>query len=55
MLCKSDKPSIIIIIIINFNPDINTFSMQNFNEVCSLNFNEDRIIEYMNTLCEEWY
>ena len=30
--------------IINFNPDICTFSLQTFDEVYNLNFNKDHII-----------
>ena len=33
--------------LINFNPDINIFSMQTFSEVCSISFNEDHIKEYI--------
>ena len=34
----------------NFDPDNNILSTQTFNEVCSISFNEDYIIEYINTL-----
>ena len=37
----------------NFDPDNNIFSIQTFNKVCSISFNEDRIIEYINTLYEK--
>ena len=39
----------------NFDPDSNIFSIQTFNEVCNISFNEDHIIEYMNTLYEKRY
>ena len=34
------------------NPDICTFSLQAFNEVCNIIFYEDLTIEYMNSLYE---
>ena len=39
----------------NFDPDNNILSTQTFNEVCSISFNEDYIIEYINTLYEKRY
>ena len=33
--------------LINFNPDINIFSMHTFSEVFSICFNEDHIKEYI--------
>ena len=41
--------------LINFDPDNNIFSTQTFNEVCSISFNEDHNIEYMDTLYENRY
>ena len=39
----------------HFDPDNNVFSIQTFNEVCSISFNEDNIMEYINTLYEKRY
>ena len=36
--------------LIDFNPDINIFSMQTFSEVCSILFDEDHFKEYINTI-----
>ena len=41
--------------LIDFNPDINIFSVQTFSEVCSISFNEDHIIESVNTIYEKMY
>ena len=39
----------------NFDPDYNISTYRLLNEVCNINFNEDHIIEYMNTLYEKRY
>ena len=41
--------------LINFDPDYNISTYRLLNEVCNINFNEDHIIEYMNTLYEKRY
>ena len=41
--------------LIDFNPDINIFSMQTFSEVCSISVNEDHIKEFTNTIYEKRY
>ena len=37
----------------NFDPDNNILSTQTFNEVCSISFNEEYTLEYINTLYEK--
>ena len=39
--------------LIDFNPDINIFSMQTFSEVCSISFNEDNVKDFINTIYEK--
>ena len=39
----------------NFDPDNNIFSIQTFNEVCSISFNEDHIRIYEHSLREKVY
>ena len=41
--------------LIDFNPDINLFSMQTFSEVCSISFNEDNIKDFIKTIYEKRY
>ena len=36
-----------------FDPDNNILSTQTFNEVCSISFNEEYTLEYINTLYEK--